>query len=47
MPESRRIDSRAHLNHGICRYCWGTGEVDKGAAPRVTCPDCEGVGALP
>lgn len=47
MPESRRIDSRAHLNYGICRYCWGTGEVSKPEAARLTCPECQGEGALP
>lgn len=47
MPETRsRIDTRAHLHYGICRYCWGTGEAVKEAVSRVTCPECEGVGAL-
>ena len=41
----RRLDSRAHLHHGICRYCWGTGEVARGDA-RVQCPECDGLGAL-
>lgn len=45
MPASRPIDSRAHLNYGICRYCWGTGEVSKPGLPRLTCPECVGLGA--
>lgn len=45
MPESR-IDSRAHLHFGICRYCYGTGEVVKENVERLTCPECDGEGAL-
>ncbi|GEM_PF-5941922 len=40
------MDSRAHLNYGVCRHCFGTGEVlPAGASLRVTCPECEGAGA--
>lgn len=47
MPESpSRLDSRAHLHHGICRYCFGTGSVTKGEVSGLTCPECDGVGAL-
>ena len=43
--------TRAHLNHAICRQCWGTGMVDVPAATaaggaRVACVDCAGEGAL-
>lgn len=45
MSERRRLESRAHLHYGICRHCFGTGEVAK-AASRVACPECDGAGAL-
>lgn len=38
--------TRAHLNYGICRQCWGTGTATARDGARGTCRDCRGEGAL-
>lgn len=43
---ARELPTRAHLHYGICRHCFGTGEVHRDVG-RKTCPACEGEGALP
>lgn len=38
--------TRAHLHTGICRQCYGTGEVpSEDDVGQVECPDCRGLGA--
>ncbi|HEX2021238.1 MAG TPA: hypothetical protein VHH36_00880 [Candidatus Thermoplasmatota archaeon] len=47
MDAKRAPTTRAHTHTGICRHCFGTGEVSyRGAAPQE-CPECQGAGALP
>ena len=38
--------TRAHLNYGICRQCWGTGMTTPPEGERCVCRDCQGEGAL-
>lgn len=42
------METRAHLNYGICRQCWGTGMVlaDTAAQAKQLCRDCQGEGAV-
>ncbi|MEA3202303.1 MAG: hypothetical protein QOE90_3731 [Thermoplasmata archaeon] len=40
------MESRAHLNHAVCRHCFGTGELRREGVAAVECPECLGAGAM-